>query len=90
MSDRDELHLEAYRLIYSLHYYLEDVGTTTGRVLSCVLPMIEDLADHHPSEARALADKLLQAIECKPLESERLTEAFPDYCELIGVEWVED
>lgn len=81
---------EAYRLIYSLEYRVEDVATTTGNVLSTVLPLLQDLAPTDPALAHRTAAKLLEDIGEAPLTEATLRACFPAYCELIGVEWVED
>lgn len=85
----DEAKREAFRLIYSLEYRVEDVNTSTGNVLSVILPHLVELAEVNPLAAEAMASKLLEAIQEKPLADEHLRECFPAYCELIGVEWVE-
>ena len=86
----DKKKAEAYRLIYSLEYRVEDVGTVAGRLLSIGIPELENLVRASPQRATYLAQQMLDAIGEKPLSEEHLRESFPAYCALIGVPWHED
>lgn len=78
---------EAYRLIYSLEYRIEDVSGAAGKLLAIYTPELEALVKTNANKAGYLAKQMLDAIGEKPLSEESLREKFPAYCALIGVTW---